>query len=85
MAAVVEDETDVDKFNDYVITALRTAKGIDIGLLSARFPEFLRDRFMANAQPLIDGGRLLADADKIAISPAEIMKSDSIMRELIID
>ncbi|MBO4379726.1 MAG: radical SAM family heme chaperone HemW [Muribaculaceae bacterium] len=85
VAAVVEDETDVDKFNDYVITALRTAKGIDIGLLSARFPEFLRDRFMANAQTLIDGGRLLADADKIAISPSEIMKSDSIMRELIID
>lgn len=84
LAVRIEEEEESDRFNDYVITALRTADGVDLGLLADRFSGELCRRFLSQADPLIADERLTASGGRLAISRSEVLRSDSIMREMMV-
>ena len=80
----VDDETVVNRFNDYVITALRTVRGFDALFAERMFGTSLVHRFWDNASHLPEGVLIKHDG-LIAISEANWLASDAIMRELILD
>ncbi len=68
-----------DRFNEYVMTALRCAEGIDIGLLRDRFGEERSrmlaagaGRWIASGDLLLEDGRLRIPAERFLISDAVI-------------
>lgn len=83
IAAEVEDETLDERFNDYIITGLRTAAGLSIATLRHHFPHDFITGLYNDARPLTATGHLITDGDTIRIPEAHWLKSDSIMRALI--
>lgn len=83
IAAVVEEETLDEKFNDCIITALRTDTGLSIAALRQHFPDDFINGLQNDARPLIATGQLIIDGDTIKIPQSHWLKSDSIMRSLI--
>jgi len=75
-----DPETETEKANDIIFTALRTAKGLD----TARFPAKYLSVLEANARPLIENGTLCKDGNRIYISEDRWLTSDAIIRELLI-
>ncbi len=75
--------TDESKYNDYIITGLRTMWGIS---LSHIMTEFGRDKLnycLKQATPFIDRGLLRRFDDKLLLSRDGIFISDSIMSDLL--
>lgn len=101
LPTLTDDETPVNRFNDYIITSLRTSTGFSPDLSRRLFPLDLTDRFLANAAPLLDSGSLVRCPSHPTLplpSPhfAELfpnlripehlwLTADSILRELILD
>lgn len=83
IAAEAEDETPDERFNDYIITGLRTAAGLSIATLRHHFPDDFIAELHNDARPLIATGHLISADDTIRIPEAHWLQSDSIMRRLI--
>lgn len=78
---VTESETDTDRYNDYLITALRTSEGIDLGRMARWFDP---SQLMAAAKPFLDRGTLWREGDRIYFPEEAWLISDGVLRELII-
>lgn len=76
----VDDETDDERFNDRLITALRTADGLRLD----RLTDDRRDYLLHAVRPFIAEGSIIATADSLRITEAAWFRSDAILRELII-
>jgi oxygen-independent coproporphyrinogen-3 oxidase len=73
--------TSEDKYNDLIITALRTKWGLDINLIE---PKFLK-HFHAEAEKFIKENHLqITPEGKAILTHSGIFISDYIMRELIV-
>lgn len=88
------EETDLTtSFNDYIITSLRTARGINIRHISEQFGEKLKLHTLKCATPWLESGKLKwgyglgvlerDSQDVISLSTEGIFLSDAIMEELI--
>lgn len=75
----IDDEDDTDRLNDCLITALRTAEGLDISKLEPRRLEELS----AKASPFTSRGLLVHADGRIRIPESAWLKSDGILRELL--
>lgn len=75
----VEEETKTDRFNDIIITALRTAEGLDFG----RVPRRRLRRFLCDAFPYLQTGKLVISNNHIFIPEPYWLIGDSVMRDLI--
>lgn len=83
---VIEEETPVQRINDYIITALRTSAGVDTSLMSAHFPQPLVDQFMAKAHRAVGNGSLRGvESGGFTIPEPLLMVSDAIMMDLLVD
>lgn len=81
---VVDPETPENRFNDFLITRLRTAEGILLDDPStAPFSCFI-DRIMPQVERLVGAGRIVRDAAHIAIPREKWLTSDAVLRQLII-
>ncbi|MEZ3591908.1 MAG: radical SAM family heme chaperone HemW [Muribaculaceae bacterium] len=78
---ISEQETDTDRYNDYIITALRTSDGIDLGKMSRWFDPA---QLMAAAKPFLERGTLRREDDRIYFPEEAWLISDGVLRELII-
>lgn len=58
---IVDDENEINRLNDYIITSLRTASGLSTALIASRWGEPLLERFLSNARPLVHAGQLVAN------------------------
>lgn len=77
----VDDEDDANRANDLIITALRTARGLDPGSVPAQY----RPELEANARPLLTRGMLTRTADGRLLIPERLwLRSDAILRDLIV-
>lgn len=73
-----EDFDEMSRFNDRIITSLRTDRGLDPAML-AEFPEAQEE-----AERLISSGMLVRNPAGSLVIPEELwLQSDSIMRDLI--
>ncbi len=82
-AAEPEPETPDERFNDYIITGLRTAAGLPLTTIRRTFPEEYTTRLLRDADHLIAAGHLTLTADTLSIPEPHWLKADAIMRDLL--
>lgn len=80
-----ETLTDDQRYDEYVMTRLRTAEGIDIHDLEQRFGAYKLQYFRNMAERFTAGGELLDDGSTVRIPPQHFLISDSIICELFAD
>lgn len=77
----VDDEDDANRANDIIITALRTATGLDENRLTTQY----RKEFARNAAGSLRSGLLIrGDANHLIIPEALWLRADAILRDLIV-
>ncbi|MDE6390604.1 MAG: radical SAM family heme chaperone HemW [Duncaniella sp.] len=80
-----EEETDAERYNDIIITSLRTSAGLKPGRIEREVGPGFRDHLAEAAAPLIDRGLLALGPDgAMAIPERHWLVSDSIFIDLII-
>lgn len=78
-AAEAETLTDRDRFNEYVMTRLRTAEGIDLAEAESLFGTERTARMRRDAEPWIRAGALTAEDGKMAVPAARMLVSDAVI------
>lgn len=80
----VEHLSTEERYDERIITELRTARGIDMGRLQADFGEHYHTHLMHHAQPYIKRGQLvLTDDNHLCLTPKSIFVSDGVMCDLL--
>lgn len=70
------------RYNDFVLTTLRTMKGMELNLLKSRFTTKLYDYCLSNALKYIKEGLLVQENGFLRLSESGIFVSDGIMSDL---
>lgn len=81
----VENITQAEKYDEYVMLRLRTADGIDADELMHRFGEEYYQFFIEKAKPLVSEGSLIKENGRYYIPENHIMISDNITCDLLWD
>lgn len=80
----IDEETLENKFNDYLITRLRTSRGLNMADLAARpFGHFV-GRLDAPLRRLRSAGMIDVNGDVVTIPRSRWLTSDAVLRDLII-
>ena len=80
----VEHLTTEERYDERIITELRTARGIDLTSLLADFGERYHAHCLRCATPYINRGQLIRTADNhLHLTPESIFISDAVMRDLL--
>ena len=77
--AEAETLTDRDRFNEYVMTRLRTAEGIDVREAERLFGKERAARMMRDAEPWLESRTLVLAAGRMAVPPARMLVSDAVI------
>ncbi len=80
---VAEDENDSERFNDFVITSLRTEKGMSLELCSAMFGSLRRNKVETISERFIKEGIMWHYSNYLGINTHYWLTSDAIMLEFI--
>lgn len=72
------------RYNDYLITRLRTMWGVSLNELRREFGTARERAFLAQSKPFISINKLKKEGDNVKVSPEKNFISDSIIRELIV-
>lgn len=78
----MEDIDLTTKYNEYIITGLRTAWGIDLGVLKTNFGDELYDYFLKNAERYFNLNYLKRENSNVILTHKGIFISDGIMSDL---
>ena len=79
----VEHLTTNERYDERIITELRTARGIDLTQLKADFSERYHTHCLRCAKPYIERGQLIHTEDnRLRLPPESILISDAVMRDL---
>lgn len=79
----IEAESETELFNDYLITRLRTARGIDTADCRSCFGADRTDRMLADARSAISHGVLAAGEGRVYVPEQKMLVSDSVIVQLI--
>ena len=74
--------TERDRRNEYVMTRLRTAEGIDLGEFGARFGQAPLDRLLRAAETALEARRAVVDNGRLMIPAARFLVSDTVIEAL---
>jgi oxygen-independent coproporphyrinogen-3 oxidase len=74
--------TESNKFNEYIMTSLRTVWGINLDLLAQRFGSNRKNKLLHEAENLIKEGKLLRVEDKLRIAENALFYADGIASDL---
>jgi oxygen-independent coproporphyrinogen-3 oxidase len=72
-----------NKYNDYIITGLRTMWGISLPYILTHFGEKMQTYCLKQATPFINRGLIRYSGDKLLLSGEGLFVSDSIMSSLL--
>jgi len=75
--------SETDKFNDYIITSLRTALGINVGYVETNFSPYLAQYFILSIGKFLKNNDLELDEQNLKVSTKSIFLTDYICSELI--
>lgn len=82
--AIESEDLDLyTRYNDFIITGLRTMWGISLTDIQTKFGEKLLSYCLKQARPPINQGLLLQTDDKLILSKSGIFVSDGIMSDLL--
>ena len=80
----VEHLTIEERYDERIITELRTARGIDLTQLKADFGDTYHTHCLRCATPYINRGQLIHTTDnRLHLTPESILISDAVMRDLL--
>ena len=80
----IEHLTTDERYDERIITELRTSRGIDLTKLSADFGERYHTHCLRSAIPYLNRGQLLHTEDNhLRLTPESILISDAVMRDLL--
>ena len=80
----VEHLTTDERYDERIITELRTARGIDLTKLKADLGDTYHAHCLRCATPYIDRGQLvLTESHHLRLTPESILISDAVMRDLL--
>ncbi|HCN14013.1 MAG TPA: coproporphyrinogen III oxidase [Alistipes sp.] len=71
-----------DRFNEYLLTRLRTAEGIDLDLIARSFGAARAARTERLAAPMLRSGVLAADGRRLSVPPRRMLVSDAVVGAL---
>ena len=74
--------TDVQRLNEYVMTAVRTTVGINLNYVETSFGDENKNRILLDAQKFIDSGRLFLQEDRLYLSKEGKFFADGIAGDL---
>ncbi|MDE5555857.1 MAG: hypothetical protein K2J10_11840, partial [Muribaculaceae bacterium] len=77
---VIDEETADERFNDKLITALRTADGLDINTLTSDRANYI----LKASEPFVTNGTMTLQDSRLRIPESSWLRSDAILRELIV-
>lgn len=81
----IDKLTLANRFNELLITHLRTINGINLSEIAPQFGEFYRKHLIQSAQKHIDSGYLKVENDSLAIPPEHFIRSDGIILDLMVN
>ena len=80
----IEHLTTNERYDERIITELRTARGINLTRLKADFGERYHTHCLRSAAPYIERGQLIHTEDNhLHLTPESILISDAVMRDLL--
>ena len=80
----MEHLTTDERYDERIITELRTAQGIDLTKLKADFGDPYHTHCLRCAAPYMERGQLLHTEDNhLRLTPESILISDAVMRDLL--
>lgn len=82
LACVIEETEWWERYDETIMVALRTARGLDTNRIKTEFGAKVYDYLLLNAQRYIAGGQLVQDGSRLYITEDAIMMSDAIIRDL---
>lgn len=71
-----------DRYNEYLMTSLRCAEGVDLRYVAAHFGESAQSQLLSLAQRWIDENKLLREGDTLRIPTSHFLLSDAIISTL---
>lgn len=74
--------SDRDRYNEYLMTRLRTAEGIDLGELECRFGAARTKRTLREAERFAAAGTLVVTENRLAIPAEQWLVSDAVIGAL---
>lgn len=77
--SIIEEESDLDRINDHIVTALRTADGLDLDTL----PGDIAQSLVKDSRRFVDDGSMVLRDGHLAIRPDLWLISDSFIREML--
>lgn len=72
------------RYNDFILTSLRTMWGVSLAQLSQRFNERIYDYCLKMAKPHLDNGNLIITEGSLKLTSSGIFISDGIMADLML-
>jgi oxygen-independent coproporphyrinogen-3 oxidase len=79
----IEILSEEERYNDTILTRLRTADGIPLEWMKEKFSEKLNVYMLAVAQSHIECGNLKKEGDSLSLTEKGIFISDAVIRDLI--
>ncbi len=81
---VEEEESLKERYNDFLITRLRTAAGIDLKEMEKLWGIVMVSSFLKQSKPYLDSGKIIKEGSSVYIAEKHLLVSDAILRELIL-
>ena len=78
----IDELTERDCFNEYVMTALRCAEGVDMEWIESRFGEESLKKVLAGAQQWLLSGDIVVDGQRLRIPAECFLVSDAVIESL---
>ncbi|MBQ5645173.1 MAG: radical SAM family heme chaperone HemW [Bacteroidaceae bacterium] len=79
----IEELTEEERYNDTILTRLRTAKGLPLAWMNEKFSEGLNKHMLCVAKKEIALGNLKEENEHLSLTEKGIFISDAVIRELI--
>lgn len=73
-----------DRYNEYIMTSLRTQWGVDVEYLRKNFGGFYYERFKHDIKRYVDDGRISPNGDRYSLNDNGMLFADGIAAELFI-
>jgi oxygen-independent coproporphyrinogen-3 oxidase len=80
----IENLTEADKFNEYVMTGLRTIWGINLDYVKTSFGEDILQELLQDSKPYIDSGHMQQNRENVTLTQKGKLIADKIASDLFI-
>lgn len=77
-----EELTESQKYNEYILTALRTIWGVDLNLIKQSFPDYIFSHLEKEMKPFLDQEMIFRDLEKLFLSNKGKLFADKIASSL---